>query len=123
MATSFINDFNFLRFFKLAVILFVTIKASFFVQAQDSAVDNSVKDVIFQTRLNEFNSANYNAAVKSLFSAFERASDNKLKRGAKGRVGFRYHGRKRHLRLHPRRQGRNCAYHFRLRLFGVAYRR
>ncbi len=89
MATSFINDFNFLRFFKLAVILFVTIKASFFVQAQDSAVDNSVKNVIFQTRLNEFNSANYNAAVKSLFSAFERASDNKLKRGAKGRVGLK----------------------------------
>ena len=89
MATSFMKDFNFLRFFIIALVALSSFSASLIAEDKTLPLGNSVADKIFQTRLNSFDAENYNGAVEALFEAFEKSVDKKLQKGQKGRVGLK----------------------------------
>ena len=91
MATSFMFKIKKLQKILLGLAVFVFSGASF---ANDAEVNvataiSSMQDTIFQTRLNSFDSKNYNGAVSAMFRSFEKKSGHKIKRGAKGKVGLK----------------------------------
>ena len=56
-------------------------------QAQDSA--KNMRDTVFECGVPEWNDEAYKKSVSSLFSAFEKQRGEKIKKGAKGKVGIK----------------------------------
>ena len=91
MATSFMFKIKKLQkiLSVLSVLFFCTEISLANQQASVASVVNAMQDTIIQTRLNSFDSKNYNAAISAMFNAFEKTSGYKIKRGPKGKVGLK----------------------------------
>ncbi len=75
--------------------IFFAIFALNFSSAKVSAADEapkdseSIKNVVFECRVPNFNSKSYSRAVSALFKAYESQVGSKIKRGKKGKVGLK----------------------------------